>query len=156
MGEQGLEAIDRDTRERLARELDDSTSALLERPDRTPEDDDRMLAGAHASAYLWLDVGGPAEQARSHWRVSRVYAVLGHSHEAYHHAQRCLELCEDHGLSPVDHAYAHEACARAVALARMRATARDHVARARELADSIEAPEDRERLLTDLATVAIG
>ncbi len=155
MAEQLLQSIDDDTRLRLAEELRGQVRALLDRTDRSDDDDERMIHAAHAAGYLWLDVGTATDRARAHWQVSRVYAVLGHSHEAHHHARRCLALCEDEGLSELDRAYAHEALARAVAIPRMRATARGHIDQARELAEAVPDDDDRRRLLDDLAEIEV-
>jgi len=69
-----------DERERhfyWGRTLFNDTWRLMEKEDRTPEEDDQMVHQAHASAYHWLQVGTPANFARSHWQCSRVYCVLG-------------------------------------------------------------------------------
>ena len=53
-----------------------------------------MIHCAHASAYHWLQVGTPANRARSEWQCSRVHAILGHVEPALRHARRCLEIVE--------------------------------------------------------------
>ena len=60
------------------------------------EDDDLMIDCAHASAYHWAVAPEckPENRARSAWLLSRVYAVAGRSEPALHHAERCLQLCE--------------------------------------------------------------
>ena len=67
---------------------------LLDKADRTAEDDERMVHAAHASRFHWGEIGTPLEFARGEWQISRVYAVLGRSEAALHHAQRSLDLCE--------------------------------------------------------------
>jgi hypothetical protein len=82
---------------RLGVELYNGTWELIERRDRTPDEDDEMLHRAHASAYHWLQAPHTAaNRARSHWLCSRVHAIAGQPEGALHHARRCLFLVEKH------------------------------------------------------------
>ena len=45
--------LDRETQRQLATDCFNETWTLIEKQDRTREDDDEMLHGAHASAYHW-------------------------------------------------------------------------------------------------------
>jgi hypothetical protein len=128
---------------------------LMETDERTAEQDDELINTAHASAYHWAQVGTPANRARSEWQLSRVYTVLGRSEPALHHARRCREICEAHpeAIEDWDLPYAHEALARAHALAGEADEAGRHAAAARELAARVEGAEDREHLEEDLATL---
>ena len=56
-------------------------------------------------------------------------------------------------LADFDRPFAHEALARAYAVAGDEQHARHHLSRARELAASIEDPDDRDLVLSDLASV---
>jgi hypothetical protein len=117
------------------------------------EDDDLMVHCAHASAYHWAVATEctPENRARGEWLVSRVYALVGRPDAALDHAQDCLSWCERGNLGDWDLAFAHEALARANAVAGDTAAATSHIALARavEIAD----PEDRELLEKDLATI---
>jgi len=139
----------------LAVDLFNCTWTLLELPARTPEQGDELIDTAHASAYHWLQVGTAANRARSQWQLSRVYVVLGRPEPALHHAHRCLAWCEANpeALEDWDLPYAHEALARAHALAGDADEARRHADRARELASGVAGAEDREHLEADLATL---
>jgi hypothetical protein len=108
---------------------------------------------AHASRHHWEQVGTPANLARGEWLCSRVYAVLGRGEPALHHARRVLELCEEHGIGDWDLAFAHEALARAHAVAGDRTACEQELARARAAAEDITDPEDRELLDADLRTI---
>jgi hypothetical protein len=136
---------------RLAATLFNRVWDLLERPERTAAEDDTMLHAAHASRYHWGEVGEPVHRARGEWQISRVYAVLGRAEPALHHATRCRELVERHGLSPFDRGYAHEAIARALRLAGRTVEATEHLDRATAAADQVTDDEDRRLLTTDLA-----
>ena len=126
---------------------------LLETSERTPEQDDELVHAAHASAYHWRQVGAPENFARSEWQCSRVYAVLGRPEPALHHARRCLELCEQHGIGDWDLGFAYEALARAHAVAGDGAETRQWLAQAREQAGRVAEEDDREHLLADLAAI---
>jgi DNA-binding transcriptional MerR regulator len=145
--------VDDATRRQLAVDLFNHVWTLLEAPDRTPMQDDEMLHAAHASRHHWGEVGEPANLVRGEWQCSRVYAVLGRAEPALWHARRCLALCEEHGIGDWDIAFAHEAIARAYRVAGLHDAADASVARARELATQISDPEDRDLLLSDLATI---
>ena len=123
----------------------------------TREDDERMLHAAHASAYHWREAPEcePKNRARSEWQVSRVYTVLGRAEPALHHAQRCLEICEQNpdNVEDWDLPFAHEALARAHAVAGSDGEARRCEALAREAGQAIADPEDREHLEEALATL---
>ena len=137
----------------LGIELFNRTWALMEKPDRDP---DELLHSAHASAYHWMQAGGTAaNRARSEWQCSRVYAVLGRAEPALHHARRCLELCEAHPdeVEEFDLPFAYEALARAHAVAGDEAESRSWLARAREAGKRIADEDDRVLLDSDLATI---
>ncbi|MCH8150782.1 MAG: hypothetical protein IH830_00230 [Planctomycetes bacterium] len=84
------------------------TWTLLEKTDRTEDESEVMVKAAHASALHWLQVGKPVNFARSEWQISRVYAVLNRPEPALHHAQRCLQICEDDEIGDFDLAFAYE------------------------------------------------
>lgn len=137
-------------------ELFNRTWEFMGKPDRTVEDDDAMLHMAHASAHHWRADGSGATAnnlARSEWQVSRVYTVLGRGEPAGYHARRCLEICQANDIGDWDLAYAYEALARAASVAGDRAAAASWSEQARRAAADIAEDEDRQALLTDLATI---
>jgi hypothetical protein len=140
----------------LASDLFNRVWELLELPERTREQDDEMLHGAHASRMLWAGPGTLANLARGEWQCSRVYAVLGRPEPALWHARRCLELCEraEPGvLADFDLPFAYEAMARAHAVAGDREAALRWLERAAGEAVRIAEADDRELVATDLQTV---
>jgi hypothetical protein len=139
----------------LASELFNSTWRLLEKPDRTPDEEDEMLHAAHASRYHWIRAGTRVNAARGEWQCSRVYAVLGRPEPALHHARRCLELCESviDDLDEFDLPFAYEALARAHAVADDEEEARHWLARARDAGEAISDEDDRALLEADLETI---
>jgi hypothetical protein len=116
-------------------------------------DDELMVHIAHASSYHWALAPEckPENRARGEWLISRVYALVGRSEPALHHAESCFEWCERHALGDWDLAFAYEALARASRLAGDNDAAASYL----ELARSVEiaGAEDRELVEADLATV---
>lgn len=130
---------------------------LLEKPDRTPEDDDELVHQAHASAYHWLKAPEcePKNRSRSEWLCSRVYAVLGRAEQALHHAERCLAITEANpeNVEDWDLAFAYEALARAMTIAGNADDVRRYEQLAREAGESIAEADDRAHLAEALATL---
>lgn len=137
-------------RRRTAVDLFNHVWMLLEKPDRTQRETDLMVHGAHASRFLWEEIGEPVNHARGEWQIARVYAVVDRPEPALHHARRCLAICEEHGIGDFDLAFAHEAMARAHATAGEREAAERYAAQAREAAERIADPDDRALVLSDL------
>lgn len=138
----------------LAIELFNKTWALMESPERDP---DELIHCTHASAYHWRQAGTVANRARSEWQCSRVYSVLGRPEPALHHAQRCLELSESAPaeIEEFDLPFAYEAMARANAVAGETDAARDWLARAHAAGEKIGDEDDRVLLESDLATIDV-
>lgn len=145
--------LDQEQRRQLAKELFNHVWELLGTEDRTQRQDDLMVHAAHASRYLWEDAGEATPHARGKWQISRVYAVLGRAEPALFHARRCLEICETNGIGDFDLGFAYEALARAHAVAGDRGEAERFGALALEQAGAVADREDREILMSDLATL---
>jgi hypothetical protein len=125
---------------------------LLRQEQRSRAEDDELVHEAHASTYHWSKAPEcrPENLARGEWICSRVYAVLGRGEPSLHHARRCLELCEEHGIRDFDRAYAHEALARAHGVSGDEDRSRHHLRLAHKAEAAIADPEDRELLASDL------
>jgi Activator of Hsp90 ATPase homolog 1-like protein len=136
----------------FARSLNGLVWRLLAQPDRTAEDDARMVDAAHASQHHWREAGGPPA-TRGEWLVSHVYAVLGRPEPALHHARRRLALADgDPAAADFDHAYAAEAMARALACAGELDQAASWHSRATAAGAAVADDEDRKIFTDDLAT----
>jgi hypothetical protein len=145
--------LDAAAHRKLAVDLFNFVWTLLDKADRSREEADTMLHAAHASRYHWGLVGAPVNLARGEWQVSRVYSVLARGEPAAWHAQRCLEICQQHGIGDFDLAYAYEALARAAQVAGRRDDCRRWRVLAAEAAGQIAEADDREQLDRDLATI---
>jgi tetratricopeptide (TPR) repeat protein len=138
----------------LAADLFNAVWTLLERPDRSIEENDRMIHAAHASRFHWGEVGEPVNLARGEWQISRVYSVLGRSEPAIFHAERCLEICRANEIDDFDLAFAYEALARAHLVAGDKDAAAGFAGLAREAGEHIAEQEDRELLISDLEGIS--
>jgi DNA-binding transcriptional MerR regulator len=146
-------SLEPELQRRLAADLFNYTWTLLEKSDRTRRESELMIHAAHASRFFWEEIGAPVNHARGEWQVSRVYAVLERGEPALFHAQRCLEICEEHGIGDFDLAYAYEALARAHAVVGDDASAARYERLAREAAEHIAEKDDRDLVLVDLASL---
>jgi hypothetical protein len=140
---------------RVAVDLFNHVWRLLEVPERTAAEDDAMVHAAHASRWHWGRVGGPEQWAIGEWQCSRVYAVLGRGEQSLYHAQRCLDICEEHGIESFVPASAHEALARAYAVLGDLDAARRERDLSYALAVNLEDDDDRAVIEADLATLPL-
>jgi len=124
---------------------------LLEKTERTPEENELLVDYTHTSLAHWRVAGTEVHLQRGAWMLSHVYAVLGNEALALQHAKHCQELTEqykDH-LSDFDFAYAYECMARAQALAGNQAKARKYIDLANKAGAAIKDEEDRGIFLSD-------
>jgi hypothetical protein len=132
-------------------ELHNRVWKLLEKTDRSPEEDEKMVKAAHASCYHWGEVGTAVNQARGEWLISRAYAVLNQPGPALHHARRSLEICQVNNFGDFDLGYAYEAMGRALAAGGDKTEAQHYLNLAQIQAQQIKLAEDRGIFEKDLA-----
>jgi DNA-binding transcriptional MerR regulator len=146
-------ALEPTLQRKTAADLFNYTWTLLEKPDRTERETDLMVHAAHASRFMWEEIGEPVNHARGEWQIARVYAVADRPEPALHHAHRCLAIVEEHGIGDFDLACAYEALARAHATAGERDAATRYEALGREAAARIADADDRDLVISDLDTL---
>ncbi len=139
----------------LASRLFNEVWTLLEREERTPAEADLMVHTAHASRFHWEAVGTEQHRAIGEWQVSRVYATLGRSEPALHHAHASVAHAAAEGVEPWVAASAQEGLARALAVAGDLEAARSAREVAQALADAIDDPEDREIVVADIDSLPL-
>jgi hypothetical protein len=138
----------------LAAELFNFAWERIEQPDRQEADDHTMVAAAHASRLLWDSVGTPRQWATGEWQISRAYALVGWAEPARCHAERCLDLTKRHDLGPFSLGFAHEALARAYAVAGDAAQRDLHIQQARNSAAAVAEADDQKWLTANIDTVS--
>ena len=126
---------------------------LLDKKDRTPDDDTRMIHAAHSSRFHWGEIGTDLEKERGEWQISRVYSVLNIPEAAMRHAKLCLDICRENNIGDFDIAFAYEAMARANDLYGNQAEYAEYRELAEEAADGIEDTDNRNYFLSELKTI---
>ena len=123
---------------------------LLEKPDRTVEDERLMVALNQASIYHWLNRPDcePKHLSVGYWQASRIQAIVGNAFEAQRHAEVCL--CYSVALEPFFLGYAYEALARAAHVAGDTSAVAKHLKLADEQAALVGRGRDRDLLIRDL------
>jgi hypothetical protein len=124
---------------------------LLDKAGRTKEEDERMLYSAFASCRHWLEAGTGVHHQRGEWMIARVYSVLGLGEAAVRHANRCLELTEEHAseMEDFDKAFAYEAAARANAVAGNQGEALKYIELAERAGEAIADEQDKGIFVSD-------
>ena len=128
------------------------TWELLEKPDRTRDEDERMVDYAQSSLAHWRTAGTVVHHQRGEWLLARVFAVLGKSQLTLWHANRCAEILQANAgeMADFDFAFAFEALARAHAVAGERVEAGQFLQKAREAGEKIAETDDREIFFAEL------
>lgn len=88
----------------------------IDKPNRTPEEDLEMIHCAHASRYLWGQVGTPLHFERGEWLISKVYYLIGSGERALVHAKACHDICVHNNIGDFDITFAYECLANAYKL----------------------------------------
>jgi hypothetical protein len=135
----------------FAKQFNGKTWELLDKQERTQEENELLVDYAHASLAHWRVAGTGMHHQRGVWMLARVNTVLGNTQLATGYAQRCLELTEQHKgqLSDFDFAFAYECMARAQALAGNRAESQQFVDMADKAGAAIKDEEDRQIFFDD-------
>jgi hypothetical protein len=128
---------------------------LIMESDRTPEQDDEMLALAMASFWHWTerDDYTPRNASVAFWQISRVFALLGQPLNAKRFAKRSLEVTIGTDVGPFYMGYAYEALARAESVAGNMVKTKEYLDHAYKLADDVADKDSKKWLLDDLATI---
>jgi hypothetical protein len=103
----------------FAVELNNSAWDLVEAPQRTPEEVERMIHAAHAACFHWAQAGTLLNQLRAACLLATAYAKAGIAERAVSYAERCLALSDELGSDQTsfDIASAHGCASAAYRLA---------------------------------------
>jgi hypothetical protein len=135
----------------FAKQFNGKIWELLEKPERTLEEDELLVDYTHASLAHWRVAGTEVHLQRGAWMLAHVYTVLGNQALAVYYAGRCQELTGQYKdkLSDFDFAYAYECMARAQALAGNQAEAKKFIEMADKAGAAIKDEEDRQIFMGD-------
>jgi hypothetical protein len=145
--------VTREVHERLAKSHFNSTWDLLDKSNRTKEEEVSMIHSVHASRYHWGQIGAPLQFERGEWQISRVYSVLGRSEPALYHAKLCLEICKENDIADFDIAFAFEAMARAYAVAGDEENYENYRSKAERAGEEIEDKGNRDYFMGELNSI---
>jgi hypothetical protein len=122
-------------------------------PDDPPARREEALYRAYASAYHWRQAGNAMNHGRAEHLISRTAVLVGSADLAIRHARRYLELIDSHAdlAEDWDHAFAHEAMARARAMAGDLDGGRSERLEAKRLCALIAEDEERAIVEAELA-----
>ena len=135
----------------FAKQFNGKTWELLDKQERSQEENELLVDYAHASLAHWRAAGTGVNLQRGVWMLTRVHTVLGNAVLALQHAGHCLELTEHYKgqLADFDFAFAYECMARAQALAGNQAEAQNYMEMADKAGAAIKDDEDRQIFLDD-------
>jgi hypothetical protein len=125
---------------------------LLDKPERTPEENQDMVNLCLASVWHWTERGDCTDTNMSvgYWQASRVYATIGLPDEARRYGLLCLDASQGPDILPFYLGYAYEALARAETVAGNKDKAREHLTKSRHIGESLPDPDAKKHLLADL------
>ena len=128
---------------------------LLEKENRTPEEQEQMIHLCHSSFWHWTQADECTEQNLSigYWQLSRVYAVVGQGENALNYAKRCISVSEEAGLAPFYIGYGYEAAARACIVLGQYDESQRYKESAYEYAEKMTDVESKKLLVSDLESL---
>lgn len=135
----------------FAVELNNLAWELIELPQRTADEAQRMIHAAHASYWHWLQVGSTINHQRALCLLATAYGAAGDGPAAVRYALQCTAMSEQTGddQTPFDRATASGCAARAHALAGAAEDAAAWRDRAREAFDELDDPDEK-RVVAEL------
>jgi len=129
---------------RFGLRINNETWQLIDKKNRTPEEDEQMIYAAYASCYHWRKVGTHVHDQRGEWMIARAYTLTFNKTENIFYANRCLAIAQAHPdeMKDFDWAFIYEGIARANALAGNTEVATQFIKKAKTAARAIVDPED--------------
>lgn len=126
---------------------------LMEKAERTAEEDQLMVALNQTSIYHWMNRADCSYEKLSvgYWQASRIQTLMWNSVEAIRLAHVCQRYSLE--LTPFYLGFAHEAIARAHKQAGHHELAQNHLLKAKQLAERIVDKDDRALLEADLSQI---
>lgn len=137
-----------------SKEFFNSAWGLIDKPERTPREIEKMVHLSHASLCHWLLRPDCTDQNLSigYWQLSRVYVVAQEHQNALKYGKLCLDYSLKSNVEKIYLAYAYEAIARSYALLGESVSRDLYLEKAKELSEQLEV-EDKKQILGDLLTI---
>lgn len=128
---------------------------LMDKENRTKEEQLEMIHKAHASRFHWSFVGDDLNLARGEWQVSRVYAICEMGESALYHGNASLDYCKHGGIGDFDLVFAYEAIARAYMVLKDKDQMTAYLEMARTALSGIEKQEDLAYAASELDSIQL-
>ena len=124
---------------------------MLDKTDRSNDDNEKMIDYAHSSLAHWRKAGKEINLQRGYWLLSRVYAILKMAQPALVYAERCLQVTKDfpEQLEDFDFAFAYESMARSQAASGNKEAFLKNFQLAEEAGNKIKKKGDRDYFFQD-------
>lgn len=126
---------------------------LLDKPDRSAQEDDDLVAAVFGSRFHWGQVGTVENTAIGDLHIARALAEVGYGAMAVHFATKGLATVEEEGWVDYRRASSYETMARALGAATDYEGRDEYLAKARVALDLIDNAEDRQLIEDQLRTV---
>jgi len=128
---------------------------LVEKEDRTQEEDEEMIQLSLASTWHWSqrEDHSSTKQSISFWQISRVYAILGETENARKYGQLCLNVSMRDEVRSFYLAYAYETMARGEGIAGNREKMLDYVRKSRKIIERVIKDEEKKMIGDDLESI---
>ena len=132
------------------------TWELIDLPDRSPEQERRMLTLAFAARWHWGEIGTAENVAVSDWQVGHVAALVREVGLAQRFSRSAYDIARAGDLPDWLRASTAEGMARACAVAGDRAGYERYAEEARTLLATLDDEEDRDLIAGQLASIPGG
>ncbi len=129
---------------------------LIDKSDRTSEEERRMLVLACASRSLWEGIGDAEQIVTGDWQVAHVASLLGHASLALEFANAAYERASTSDVPTWLLASTCEGLARAHATAGHVDETRTWIERAKRLLETVDGADDRLVIEGQLASIPAG
>lgn len=128
---------------------------LLNLPERTVEQETKMIHLAHSSFWHWTLVEDhtPKNLSVGYWQLSRVYATAGLGERSLYFAECCLEVSLEYKIEPFYIGYAYEAICRAYSKLDQIDLSKKNYELAMEYAKNVANEDAKEMLVKDLQSI---
>jgi hypothetical protein len=126
---------------------------LIDKADRSPADEAELLTAVFASRYHWEPIGNDENKAIGDWQIAHAASQLGLAPIALRFATAALERTQAAGRDDWLLASCYEGVARAHAIAGSPGERDRYIALARAVLDTVEDPEDRELIESQISTI---
>lgn len=124
---------------------------LIDKKDRSKDEDLLMLHYAHASRLHWGLSGAPVVNlVRGDWQVAKVYALLGLGESALLYARSCHDKTIHNKIGDFDLVFAHEIMAHAFKVLQDFDSMKKHLELGYQSIDQVHSQEDKDYCKTEL------